>query len=65
MALNDRGFSHLQLIPQDLSPEFIDVQITNVYTDIKVVPSKLKFGHWLSLLKMVMNPLRVLFVKEL
>ena len=58
MALNDRGFSHLQLIPiTGFRLEFIDVQITNVYTDIKwYSQTKVWASIGCTLLKMVMNP---------
>ena len=66
MSLNDRGFSLLQLIPPlDLNPEFVDVQITNVYTDIKWYSPKLKFGHLLVVpIEDGDEPRCALFVKE-
>tara|TARA_B100000035_G_C20771086_1_gene452634 strand:+ start:117 stop:617 length:501 start_codon:yes stop_codon:yes gene_type:complete len=66
MALNDRGFHAFTINPiTGFKPEFIDVQITNVYTDIKWYSPKLKFGHLLVVpIEDGDEPRCALFVKE-
>ena len=66
MALNDRGFHAFTINPiSGFKPEFVDVQITNVYTDIKWYSPKLKFGHLLVVpIEDGDEPKCALFVKE-
>ena len=48
MSLNDRGFNAFAMNPiNGFSPNYLDVAITNIYTDIKWHAPKLKFGHLL------------------
>lgn len=48
MSLNDRGFKAFAMNPiNGFSPQYLDVAITNIYTDIKWHAPKLKFGHLL------------------
>ena len=66
MSLNDRGFSVFAFNPiTGFKPEFIDVSIINVYTDIKWYAPKLKFGHLLVVpIEDKPEPMCALFVKE-
>ena len=66
MSLNDRGFSAFAFNPVNgFKAEYLDIQITNVYTDIKWYAPKLKFGHLLCVpVTDEPNPLCCLFVKE-
>jgi hypothetical protein len=46
MGLNDRGFKTVALNPiSGFTLEYHDVQVTNVFTDVKWHAPKLKFGH--------------------
>lgn len=48
MSLNDRGFNAFAFNPiNGFKPEYPEVAITNVYTDVKWYAPKLKFGHLL------------------
>jgi len=50
MSLNDRGFKAFAMNPiNGFSPNYLDVDITNIYTDIKWHAPKLKFGHLLCI----------------
>lgn len=50
MSLNDRGFKAFAMNPiNGFSPNYLDVAITNIYTDIKWHAPKLKFGHLLCI----------------
>lgn len=66
MSLNDRGFTAFTFNPiTGFAPKYLDVQMTNVYTDVKWYAPKLKFGHLLVVpLSDGDNPDCVLFVKE-
>jgi|TARA_B100001094_G_scaffold185665_1_gene179850 hypothetical protein len=66
MSLNDRGFSVFAFNPiTGYTPKFMDIQITNIYTDVKWYAPKLKFGHLLNVpLSDKPNAPCVLFVKE-
>ena len=66
MSLNDRGFSVIAFNPlTGFTPKYMDVNITNIYTDVKWYAPKLKFGHLLNVpLHDGENPPCVLFVKE-
>jgi hypothetical protein len=66
MSLNDRGFSAFAFNPVNgFKAEYLDIQITNVYTDIKWYAPKLKFGHLLCVpVTDEPSPLCCLFVKE-
>lgn len=48
MSMNDRGFHAFALNPiTGFKPEYPEISITNVYTDVKWYAPKLKFGHLL------------------
>jgi len=66
MSLNDRGFSVFAFNPlTGFTPKYLDIDITNIYTDVKWYAPKLKFGHLLNVpLHDGDNPPCVLFVKE-
>ena len=66
MGLNDRGFTTLAMNPlTGYSPKYLDVNIINVYTDVKWHAPKLKFGHILSVpLGDGKNPECIYLVKE-
>lgn len=66
MSLNDRGFSAFAFNPiTGFTPKYLDIQMNNVYTDVKWYAPKLKFGHLLCVpLSDGHNPDCVLFVKE-
>ena len=66
MSLNDRGFSVFAFNPlTGFTPKYLDVNITNIYTDVKWYAPKLKFGHLLNVpLSDEPNSPCVLFVKE-
>jgi hypothetical protein len=66
MSLNDRGFSVFAFNPiTGYTPKFVDISITNIYTDVKWYAPKLKFGHLLNVpLSDKPNSPCVLFVKE-
>jgi hypothetical protein len=66
MSLNDRGFSVFAFNPiTGFTPKYLDISITNIYTDVKWYAPKLKFGHLLNVpLHDGANPPCVLFVKE-
>ena len=66
MSLNDRGFTAFTFNPiTGFSPKYLDINMINVYTDVKWHAPKLKFGHLLSVpLEEGENPLCALFVKE-
>lgn len=66
MSLNDRGFSAFVFNPiTGFTPQYLEIQMVNVYTDIKWYAPKLKFGHLLCVpLHEGENPPCALFVKE-
>lgn len=66
MSLNDRGFHAFAFNPiTGFTPEYLDVSIVNIFTDVKWYAPKLKFGHLLSIpLHDGDNPPCVLFVKD-
>jgi len=46
MGLNDRGLQAFALNPiSGYTPQYLDISITNVYSDVKWHAPKLKFGH--------------------
>jgi hypothetical protein len=48
MSMNDRGFHAFAFNPiNGFTAEYLDISITNVYTDVKWYAPKLKFGHLL------------------
>jgi hypothetical protein len=48
MSLNDRGFQTFAMNPiNGFQPQYLDINIVNVYNDIKWHAPKLKFGHLL------------------
>ena len=50
MSLNDRGFHAFAFNPiTGYTPQYIDVSIINIYTDVKWYAPKLKFGHLLCI----------------
>lgn len=65
-ALNDRGFQAFVFNPVDsFMPEYMPLEIVNVYPDIKWYFPKLKFGHILSVpLEDNEHPICAFFVKE-
>lgn len=66
MSLNDRGFSAFAFNPiSGFTAEYLDISITNIYTDVKWYSPKLKFGHLLCV-PLNDNPGSpcVLFVKD-
>jgi hypothetical protein len=66
MSLNDRGFTAFTFNPiTGFSPKYLEIQMVNVFTDVKWYAPKLKFGHLLVVpLTEGDNPDCVLFVKE-
>ena len=66
MSLNDRGFHAFTFNPiTGFTPEYLDVSITNIYTDVKWYAPKLKFGHLLCIpLHDGPNAPCAMFVKE-
>ena len=66
MSLNDRGFHAFVFNPiTGFSPKYLEIQIKNVYTDVKWYAPKLKFGHLLCVpITDGDNPQCVMFVKE-
>jgi hypothetical protein len=66
MSLNDRGFTAFAFNPiTGYKPEYLDISITNIYSDVKWYAPKLKYGHLLCIpLGDGPNPLCVMFVKE-
>jgi hypothetical protein len=65
-ALNDRGFQAFVFNPVDsFMPQYMPLEIVNVYPDIKWYFPKLKFGHILSVpLEDKEHPMCAFFVKE-
>lgn len=65
-SLNDRGFKSFVFNPiTGFMPDFYDVEIVNVYQEIKWYFPKLKFGHILAIpLDDSDNPKCAFFVKE-
>ena len=65
-SLNDRGFKTFVFNPiTGFMPEFIEVEIVNIYQDVKWYFPKLKYGHILAVpLEEKDNPKCVYFVKE-
>jgi len=66
MSLNDRGFAAFCFNPiTGYTPKYLDIQMTNIYTDVKWYAPKLKFGHLLVVpINDGENPDCALFVKE-
>lgn len=66
MSLNDRGFHAFGFNPlTGFMPSYLDLSISNIYTDVKWYAPKLKFGHILVVpLEDKENPACALFVKE-
>lgn len=66
MSLNDRGFTVFAFNPiAGFKPEYIDISIINIYSDVKWYAPKLKYGHLLCVpLNDDPEPLCVLFVKD-
>lgn len=65
-SLNDRGFKSFVFNPiTGFVPEFTEVEIVNIYQDVKWYFPKLKYGHILAVpLEEKDNPRCVYFVKE-
>lgn len=65
-SLNDRGFKGFVFNPiTGFMPEFIEVEIVNIYQEVKWYFPKLKYGHILAVpLEEKKNPKCVYFVKE-
>ena len=65
-SLNDRGFKAFSINPiNGFMPEFNEVEIVNIYQDMKWYFPKLKYGHILAVpLEFSVKPLCVYFVKE-
>lgn len=65
-SLNDRGFKGFVFNPiTGFIPEFIEVEIVNIYQDVKWYFPKLKYGHILAVpLEEKTNPKCLYFVKE-
>jgi len=65
-SLNDRGFKGFVFNPiTGFIPEFIEVEIVNIYQEVKWYFPKLKYGHILAVpLEEKNNPKCVYFVKE-
>jgi hypothetical protein len=65
-SLNDRGFKGFVFNPiTGFMPEFIEVEIVNIYQEVKWYFPKLKYGHILAVpLEEKNNPKCVYFVKE-
>jgi hypothetical protein len=66
MSLNDRGFSVFTINPiSGYMPEYLDVSIQNIFTDVKWYAPKMKFGHFLCVpLHQGESPPCILVVKE-
>lgn len=66
MSLNDRGFTAFAFNPiTGFKPEYVDVSIVNIYSDVKWYAPKLKYGHLLCVpLSDEPNSPCVLFVKD-
>jgi hypothetical protein len=66
MSLNDRGFHAFAFNPiTGFQPQYLEVNIVNIYTDVKWYAPKLKFGHLLNIpLHNGPNAPCVLFVKD-
>ena len=66
MSLNDRGFHAFAFNPlTGFMPSYLDLSISNIYTDVKWYAPKLKFGHILVVpLEDKENPVCTLFIKE-
>jgi len=66
MSLNDRGFSAFAFNPiTGFVPKYLEIQMVNIFTDVKWYAPKLKYGHLLCVpLEEGENPDCVLFVKE-
>lgn len=66
MSLNDRGFHAFAFNPlTGFMPSYLDLSISNIYTDVKWYAPKLKFGHILVVpLEDKENPVCALFIKE-
>lgn len=48
MSLNDRGFKTFAINPiTGFQPKYLDINMVNIYTDVKWHAPKLKFGHLL------------------
>jgi len=65
-SLNDRGFKAFVINPiSGFMPEFTEVEIVNIYQDMKWYFPKLKYGHILAVpLEEAEKPRCVYFVKE-
>ena len=65
--LNDRPFQAFGLNPiSGFMPYFLDIEIINVYPDVKWFFPKLKFGHLLAVpLSFEPKPIACFFVKEI
>jgi hypothetical protein len=65
-SLNDRGFKAFVFNPiTGFVPEFIEVEIVNIYQEVKWYFPKLKYGHILTVpVEEKDNPKCVFFVKE-
>lgn len=65
-SLNDRGFKSFVFNPiTGFMPEFTEVEIVNIYQEVKWYFPKLKYGHILAVpLETKSNPRCVYFVKE-
>lgn len=49
MHLNDRGFSAFTFNPlKDFTPRFLEIEVVNVYNEVKWFFPKLKYGHFLA-----------------
>ena len=66
MHLNDRDFSVFAFNPiKGYMPKFFNIEIVNVYPDVKWFTPKLKYGHILSVpLNNDDNPFTCFFVKD-
>jgi hypothetical protein len=66
MSLNDRGFHAFAFNPiTGFKPEYPEISITNVYSDVKWYAPKLKFGHLLCVpISDEPESLCILFVKD-
>lgn len=65
-SLNDRGFKGFVFNPiTGFIPEFIEVEIVNIYQEVKWYFPKLKYGHILAVpIEEKQNPRCAYFVKE-
>lgn len=66
MSLNDRGFSAFAVNPiTSYMPQYLEIQIENIFTDVKWYAPKMKFGHLLCVpLSEGENPVCAMFVKD-